>query len=188
MSATGLNEAGSSAAGMNEAGDLVALTTALIRAMAASDLAEAELRQGAYHLRLSRAPAAGTPAAEATAGGTTAAGTPGAPAAATATPASATAASAPAEAPATVPAATPSAVPVFAPFHGVFYAAAEPGAAPLAVPGMHLAEGAPLGVIEAMKTFTPIPAPFAGRVEAVLCDSGAEVTPETVLLRLVPQP
>lgn len=138
--------------------DLVGMTHALIDAMAASDLTEAEWQKGEYRLRLSRG------------GGAV---------------------------PVEIPVSTPAPVPVAktattagtevrAPMHGIFYAASEPKAAPLVDVGTVVAAADPLCVIEAMKTFTVIPAPIAGRVEAILCQSGQEVTPDTVLFRLVP--
>ena len=145
---------------MSGHGDLLDLTQALMRAMATSDLTEAEWSVDGYRLKLSRG---GVPVAI-----------------------SAAAAPVLIETEATAPVAACAAIDVTAPFPGSFYAASEPGAAPLAQVGQLVAEGDPLGVIEAMKTFTPFPSPAAGRIRAVLCDSGQEVSPDTVLFRLEP--
>lgn len=109
---------------MSGHGDLLDLTQALMRAMATSDLTEAEWSVDGYRLKLSRG---GVPVAI-----------------------SAAAAPVLIETEATAPVAACAAIDVTAPFHGTFYAASEPGAAPLAQVGQLVAEGDPLGVIEAM--------------------------------------
>lgn len=106
--------------------DLLGMTRALIHAMAASDLTEAEWQKGEYRLRLSRGVGVVTlPDAE------------------------------PLAISASVPVSEPTTgVAVNAPMHGVFYAASEPKAQPLVSVGTVVAASDPLCVIEAMKTFT----------------------------------
>ncbi|MGE0740840.1 MAG: acetyl-CoA carboxylase biotin carboxyl carrier protein [Hyphomonadaceae bacterium] len=60
----------------------------------------------------------------------------------------------------------PGAVP--SPMVGTAYLAAEPGAAPFIKIGDTVSQGQTLMVVEAMKTFNPIPAPRAGKVVAIL--------------------
>lgn len=77
--------------------------------------------------------------------------------------AAAPAASAPAPADA---ASHPGAVP--SPMVGTAYLSAEPGAPPFIKVGDTVAAGQTILVVEAMKTFNPIPAPRAGKVVAIL--------------------
>jgi acetyl-CoA carboxylase biotin carboxyl carrier protein len=60
----------------------------------------------------------------------------------------------------------PGAVP--SPMVGTAYLSAEPGAAPFIKVGDTVTEGQTMLVVEAMKTFNPIPAPRAGKVVAIL--------------------
>ncbi|QGZ94852.1 acetyl-CoA carboxylase biotin carboxyl carrier protein [Terricaulis silvestris] len=60
----------------------------------------------------------------------------------------------------------PGAVP--SPMVGTAYLSAEPGAAPFIKVGDAVTEGQTMLVVEAMKTFNPIPAPRAGKVVAIL--------------------
>ncbi len=74
---------------------------------------------------------------------------------------------APAPAPvAADPAKHPGMVP--SPMVGTAYLSAEPGAAPFIKVGDTVTEGQTVLVVEAMKTFNPIPAPRAGKVTAIL--------------------
>jgi acetyl-CoA carboxylase biotin carboxyl carrier protein len=57
---------------------------------------------------------------------------------------------------------------VRSPMVGTAYLAAEPGAAPFIKVGEMVNEGQTLLIVEAMKTFNPIPAPRAGRVREIL--------------------
>ncbi len=89
-------------------------------------------------------------------------------------PAAAPALSAPAPPPApTSPADHPGAIP--SPMVGTAYLAAEPGAAPFIKVGDTVNAGQTLMVVEAMKTFNPIPAPRAGKVTAILVADGQPV-------------
>ena len=58
---------------------------------------------------------------------------------------------------------------------GLFYARPEPGAAPYAAEGTPVAASATLGLVEVMKTFTPLRSPVAGTVLKVLANDGASV-------------
>jgi acetyl-CoA carboxylase biotin carboxyl carrier protein len=60
----------------------------------------------------------------------------------------------------------PGAVP--SPMVGTAYLSAEPGAAPFVKIGDSVTAGQTILVIEAMKTFNPIPAPRDGKITAVL--------------------
>ncbi len=73
-------------------------------------------------------------------------------------------------APAPVASADPSKHPgmVPSPMVGTAYLSAEPGAAAFVKIGDQVNEGQTLLVVEAMKTFNPIPAPRAGKVTAIL--------------------
>lgn len=85
-------------------------------------------------------------------------------------PAAAPALSAP---PPASPADHPGAVP--SPMVGTAYLAAEPGASPFIKVGDAVNAGQTLMVVEAMKTFNPIPAPRAGKVTAILVADGQPV-------------
>lgn len=63
-------------------------------------------------------------------------------------------------------AAHPGAVP--SPMVGTAYLSPEPGAPPFIKVGDTVAQGQTMLVVEAMKTFNPIPAPRAGKVTAIL--------------------
>jgi acetyl-CoA carboxylase biotin carboxyl carrier protein len=73
---------------------------------------------------------------------------------------------APAPAVAADPAKHPGMVP--SPMVGTAYLAPEQGAAPFVKVGDTVTEGQTVLVVEAMKTFNPIPAPRAGKVTAIL--------------------
>jgi len=60
----------------------------------------------------------------------------------------------------------PGAVP--SPMVGTAYLSPEPGAAPFIKVGDTVTAGQTLMVVEAMKTFNPIPAPRAGKITAIL--------------------
>ncbi|MEK9660255.1 MAG: biotin/lipoyl-containing protein [Alphaproteobacteria bacterium] len=80
----------------------------------------------------------------------------------------------------TVPAA-PAAAPeehpgaVTAPMVGTVYLSAAPGEPPLVRVGDTVAAGQPLLLIEAMKTFNEVRAPRAGKVTAIIVESGQPV-------------
>ncbi len=113
-------------------------------------LSEIEVEHGELRLRLARTlTVAAAPAAVHVAAPAPVASAPNPPAAANADPAK-----------------HPGAVP--SPMVGTAYLAAEPGAAPFVKVGDSVAAGQTLMVVEAMKTFNPIPAPRAGKVTAIL--------------------
>jgi len=64
---------------------------------------------------------------------------------------------------------------VRAPASGIVHQAASPGATALAQINAQVEVGQGLCVLEAMKVFTTIPAPFAGTIKRVLFEDGAEV-------------
>lgn len=133
----------------------------LVRELAAilndTGLSEIEVEHGELRLRLARTLVAAAPAA--------------APAFVAAAPAP-IAAAAPAPAPAAAaPAAAdmskhPGAVP--SPMVGTAYLSPEPGAPAFIKIGDSVNQGQTLMVVEAMKTFNPIPAPRAGKITAIL--------------------
>lgn len=86
------------------------------------------------------------------------------------------AASVPAAAPAPL-ASTPADHPgtVKSPMVGTVYLAPDPDAAPFVAPGASVAAGDTLLIVEAMKVMNPIVSPRAGKVVAVLVDSGQPV-------------
>jgi acetyl-CoA carboxylase biotin carboxyl carrier protein len=80
---------------------------------------------------------------------------------------------APAPAAASDPKSHPGMVP--SPMVGTAYLSPEPGAAPFVKIGDTVTQGQTIMVVEAMKTFNPIPAPRAGKVTAILVDDGQPV-------------
>ena len=62
--------------------------------------------------------------------------------------------------------------PLAAPLTGVFYRAATPGAPPFVSVGDTVAAGAVVGLIETMKIFNEVLAERAGRITAILVESG----------------
>jgi acetyl-CoA carboxylase biotin carboxyl carrier protein len=129
----------------------------LVRELAAiindSGLSEIEVEHGELRLRIARTLTAAA-----------------APVVHYAAPAGAAIAVAPAPAAAAAPAADaashPGAVP--SPMVGTAYLSPEPGAAPFIKVGDSVTAGQTMLVVEAMKTFNPIPAPRAGKVTAIL--------------------
>lgn len=80
--------------------------------------------------------------------------------------------------------AAPTGTPVNSPMAGIFYASSSPGSPPYVQPGGVVAAGQVVGLIEAMKVFNEITAPFAGVVDRVVVESGAVVAPGDPLLFL----
>ncbi len=58
---------------------------------------------------------------------------------------------------------------------GTFYGRPQPGAEAFATSGATVARASTLGLVEVMKTFTPVRAPVAGRLERVWVDDGDAV-------------
>jgi acetyl-CoA carboxylase biotin carboxyl carrier protein len=133
----------------------------LVRELAAilndTGLSEIEVEHGELRLRLARTLVAAAPAAAS-------AFVAAAPAPiAAAAPAPAPAAAAPAAADMSK---HPGAVP--SPMVGTAYLSPEPGAPAFIKIGDSVNQGQTLMVVEAMKTFNPIPAPRAGKITAIL--------------------
>ncbi|PLX36709.1 MAG: acetyl-CoA carboxylase biotin carboxyl carrier protein [Hyphomicrobiales bacterium] len=64
---------------------------------------------------------------------------------------------------------------VLSPMVGTAYRSPEPGAKTFVEVGDHVAEGATLLIVEAMKTMNQIPAPRAGTVKKILVEDGQPV-------------
>jgi acetyl-CoA carboxylase biotin carboxyl carrier protein len=75
-------------------------------------------------------------------------------------------------------------VALVAPMVGVFYRADKPGASPLVNIGDPVTVGQPIGIIEAMKIFSEIPAEHAGIVVAIPAEDGQLVQTGTPLFIL----
>jgi len=65
---------------------------------------------------------------------------------------------------------------VHAPLSGVVHQSNSPGAAPLVAMGDVIEAGQALCIVEAMKVFTTVPAPFGGVVKRIFFDDGQEVS------------
>jgi acetyl-CoA carboxylase biotin carboxyl carrier protein len=78
----------------------------------------------------------------------------------------------------------PKASTIDAPLAGLCQLASAPGAAPFAEPGMTVAAGQTLCLIEAMKVMTSVTAADAGVIDAVLVGDGTMVEAGTPLFRM----
>jgi len=129
----------------------------LVRELAAilsdTGLSEIEVEHGELRLRLARTLTAPAPTQVAVAG---------------AAPTAPIAAPPPAAAPAPGMSAAAHPGAVLSPMVGTAYLSPEPGAAVFVKLGDTVTQGQTLMVVEAMKTFNPIPAPRAGKVTAIL--------------------
>ena len=67
---------------------------------------------------------------------------------------------------------------------GVFYRAPSPDAAPFVEVGDEVEIGSEVGLIEAMKVFSPIPSEVAGTVFAIPAQNGKLVQAGDVLVRV----
>ncbi len=137
---------------------------ALIAAFAASDLAVMDFTRGGWRLRLVRAPGGEVNRQEFGA----------------VRPASPSHGS-PERGAGDAPART---FEIRAPLAGIVQLAPAPGAPPFTAPGQSAERGQVVAIVEAMKVLNEVRAPRAGRVEAVLVESGAEVEAGRPLLRL----
>jgi acetyl-CoA carboxylase biotin carboxyl carrier protein len=146
-----------------------AIDPKLVRELAAilddTGLSEIEIEHGELRLRLAR-----TISAAAMPAHTHVVHSAPAPMAAIAAPAPAPAAPAPA-----APDAASHPGAVASPMVGTAYLSPEPGAAPFIKLGDSVTQGQTLMVVEAMKTFNPIPAPRAGKVTAILVNDAQPV-------------
>ncbi|MFT9114865.1 MAG: biotin/lipoyl-containing protein [Acetobacter malorum] len=73
---------------------------------------------------------------------------------------------------------------VTAPMYGTLHLSPSPDAPPFVAIGDTLSVGQQIGLIEAMKVFTPVKTEVAGRVEAILVTDGSEVEADQPLMRL----
>lgn len=156
-----MSEVSSGHAGSDDApGPEVRKIRHLVRLMHKYDLTAIDIQEGESHIRLRRrnpdAVAHAAPAA-----------VPMAIPAAAPVPAAAAAAPAAASAPAPA-AAAPAGIYIESPTVGTFYASSAPGAEPFAQVGTVVRENTTVGIIEAMKVFTEIPAGVSGKIVEVL--------------------
>src|SRR5262245_52931014 len=144
-----------------------------IELMNEHDLAEIDLKQGDQRIRLRRPEAMTMSAAPAM----PMMMSPSAPAAA----------STGGERKASEPAADESKLPVIkSPMVGTFYAAASPDSPPFVKVGDQVGPETTVCIVEAMKVFNEIPAECAGRIAAVLVQSGDPVEFNQPLFRVEP--
>ncbi len=140
---------------------------ALVALMADHDLSEIYLRDGEQHLRLRRGALAGAPMMMA----------------------AAPLAAAPAVAPKpSEPAAAPkkNLLDVKSEYVGTYYAQPKPGEPPYVKVGDRITPAKPIGLLEAMKTFTEIQVNVTGVVVEILAESGQFIEHGTVLFRVDP--
>lgn len=76
---------------------------------------------------------------------------------------------------------------ILAPLVGVFYRSPAPDAPPFIEVGDEIEVGQEIGLIEAMKVFSPIPSEFAGTVAAVPAANGKLVQQGDVLVAVRPR-
>lgn len=76
---------------------------------------------------------------------------------------------------------------LLSPMTGVFYRSASPDVPPFVEPGDRVEEGQPIGLIEAMKVFSEIPADRGGRIVEILVPSGQLVSQDDPLVLLDPE-
>ena len=61
---------------------------------------------------------------------------------------------------------------VVTPGGGMYYAQEAPGLPPFVTEGMHFEKGQPLFILEVMKMFNKVPAPFSGTIDRILIEGG----------------
>lgn len=61
---------------------------------------------------------------------------------------------------------------IVTPGGGMYYAQEAPGMPPFVTEGMHFDKGQPLFILEVMKMFNKVPAPFAGTIDKILIEGG----------------
>jgi acetyl-CoA carboxylase biotin carboxyl carrier protein len=76
---------------------------------------------------------------------------------------------------------------ILSPMTGVFYRSASPEAPPFVEPGDRVEEGQAIGIIEAMKVFSEIPADRSGRIMEILAPDGQLVSQDDPLMLLDPE-
>jgi len=77
---------------------------------------------------------------------------------------------------------TENQIPVLSPMAGVFYCTPTPGSAPFVKIGDHVEHGDTVGLVEAMKLFSEVPAPTAGTVIRLLVENEHPVEADQCLL------
>jgi biotin carboxyl carrier protein len=76
---------------------------------------------------------------------------------------------------------------ILAPTGGMFYSCEAPGMPPFVEVGSHFEAGQPLYIIEVMKMFNKVNAPFSGTVDKILVeDDGAIISKGQVLFKITP--
>ena len=73
-------------------------------------------------------------------------------------------------------------IPVLSPMSGVFYMAPSPGAAPFVKAGDHVEHGDTVGLVEAMKLFSEVPAPASGTVVRFMLENEQTVEADQCLM------
>ncbi|MBN1959136.1 MAG: biotin carboxylase [Desulfuromonadales bacterium] len=87
---------------------------------------------------------------------------------------------------------------VVTPGGGMYYAQEAPGMPPFVTEGMHFEKGQPLFILEVMKMFNKVPAPFSGTIDKILIEGGDgtivqkgqplfKVTPDEKFVEVDPQ-
>jgi acetyl-CoA carboxylase biotin carboxyl carrier protein len=76
---------------------------------------------------------------------------------------------------------------LLSPMTGVFFRSAGPDAPPFVEPGDRIEEGQAIGLIEAMKVFSEIPADRSGRIVEILAPDGQLVSQDDPLMLLDPE-
>ena len=61
---------------------------------------------------------------------------------------------------------------VVTPGGGMYYGQEAPGMPPFVTEGMHFDKGQPLFILEVMKMFNKVPAPFAGTIDKIIIEGG----------------
>ena len=61
---------------------------------------------------------------------------------------------------------------IVTPGGGMYYAQEAPGMPPFVAEGMHFDKGQPLFILEVMKMFNKVPAPFAGTIDKIIIEGG----------------
>ncbi len=61
---------------------------------------------------------------------------------------------------------------IVTPGGGMYYAQEAPGMPPFVTEGMHFDKGQPLFILEVMKMFNKVPAPFSGTIDKILIEGG----------------
>ncbi|WP_303722720.1 biotin/lipoyl-containing protein [Malonomonas rubra] len=61
---------------------------------------------------------------------------------------------------------------IVTPGGGMYYAQEAPGMPPFVTEGMHFEKGQPLFILEVMKMFNKVPAPFSGTIDRILIEGG----------------